>query len=466
MDSAPGGVPSHSDPYQGPGPAQVRLGALLSAITVAQIASAFGIQWYTLTRLGVGAEADALYAGGTLPQAVTALLLEPLGFVLIPILSSKQEWERNRLAWPLLIGVGALSVLVTVALSVMAPLAVRVLAPGLAAASANLTVQLAQIQVLGVIGAAWGTVLTALSQSRGQFIWPALGGMFSTAAGWLCLVYGLDQWGVKLAAWTQVGITACSALIVLPIVGRPSTVAFHEIPKVGRDVLDRIRPLVISASYTRTGFVIDRFLASLLSPGSIASLDFSLRIHSAMGRVLNYGVAAPVIPTMVHLANRMSWSSFNMLWRRRVRWMGYLSVTANIAFLGGIVALHQFGALEYLTNHRIITASNLMSMWGVLLGCSGVIWAGGINHILVNAFYAQGETVLPAKIEMLTHTLGLMFKGIGLWLGGLVGIALAISAYYLLTSVILGVALHRRMQTQLRSTSSVGTPDSVPESSR
>ena len=98
------GVAPHAAHDRGEGPAKsgLHVGTTLSAVIVLQIMSAFGIQWYTVAHLGVGAQADALYAGGTLPQIATAFLMEPLGFVLIPFLSSKTEADRDRAGWPLL----------------------------------------------------------------------------------------------------------------------------------------------------------------------------------------------------------------------------------------------------------------------------------------------------------------------------------------------------------------------------
>ena len=188
------GVAPHAAHDRGEGPAKsgLHVGTTLSAVIVLQIMSAFGIQWYTVAHLGVGAQADALYAGGTLPQIATAFLMEPLGFVLIPFLSSKTEADRDRAGWPLLCAIAAVSSIVALLLFLVAPIAVPLLAPGLAASTAALTVELAQIQAVGVIGAGCGIVLMSLSQAKGRFVWPALTVLLCTCGGWGLLVVGLD----------------------------------------------------------------------------------------------------------------------------------------------------------------------------------------------------------------------------------------------------------------------------------
>lgn len=438
---------------------QLALSAVLSAITIAQIASAFGIQWYTIAHLGVGSEADALYAGATLPQAATALLIEPLGFALLPFLSSKADCDRDKFAWPLVCVVGVISIAVTIVVALLAPWAVRVLAPGLTGSAADLTAQLSQIQVLGLIGTACGTVLSCLLQAKGRFAWPAISVLLCTGGGWLLLVIGLDQWGVQLAAWTQVIIAVSSAVLLLPTLGRIRTNVLLEIPILFQEMWSRMRPLVISASYNRTGFVIDRFLASLLPPGSIASLDLVLRVHSAIGRVLNQSVVAPIVPRLAQLASKKSWERFDALWGQRALWMGWLSGGVVLVLMIAPVAAYRMNGLDYVSGYGKLDSEELVRMWGILMGCSGVVLAGGINHLFVNAFYAQGDMVSPAKIETLTYTIGLVMKGIGVWFGGLVGMAIAISAYYLLNGVVLGLVLRK----QRRQRMSAGAGCFVPE---
>ncbi|MBI4002208.1 MAG: hypothetical protein HY348_10535 [Nitrospira defluvii] len=430
-------------------PRHLRLSAALSVITVAQIVSAFGIQWYTVAHLGVGAQADALYAGGTLPQIAIALLMEPLGFVLIPFLSSKPEADRDRAGWPLLCAIAAVSSIVAGILFLIAPTVVPILAPGLAESTAELTVQLAQIQVVGLIGSGCGTVLSCLSQAKGRFVWPALSVLICTCGGWVLLVVGLDRWGVWLAAWVQVAIVIGPGVLLLPVLGGATRGSLSDLPSLLKEVWDRMRPLVASASYNRTGFVVDRFLASLLTPGSISILDLVLRVHSAIGRVFNHGVVAPIVPQMARLASEKSWRSFNALWRERVWWMGCLSGGMVLVLVVGAFAVSRLNVLDHLGTYGILHFGDLTRMWVILMSCSGVVLAGGINHILVNAFYAQGDMLTPAKIEVLTYTVGLIMKGVGALFGGLVGIATAISFYYLLNSVMLGVVLRRRAAAQL-----------------
>ena len=211
-----------------------------------------------------------------------------------------------------------------------------------------------------------------------------------------------------------------------------------------------MRPLVVSAFYNRTGFMVDRLIASLLAPGSIAILDLVLRVHSGIGRVLNHGVVTPIIPQMARLAGARSWHLFDALRRERVWWMGCLSGGVVLVMGVSVFVLGRLQVVDRLTPFGAMQSGDLVTMSVVLMSCSGVVLAGGINHILVNAFYAQGDMTTPAKIEALTYTVGLILKGIGAWFGGLTGVAIAISAHYLLNGVMLSMVLRQRTVAQLR----------------
>ncbi len=428
----------------------LRVGTALSTIVVLQILSAFGVHWYTLAHLGVGAQADALYAGGTLPQMAVVLFVEPLGFVLLPFLSSLSTADRERVGRPLLCAVAVVSAVVAVVLFLLAPFVVPLLAPGLSAVTAALTVQLAQIQIVGLLGAGCGITLSCLSQAKGRFLWPALSYLTCACVGWVLLAVGLNRWGVWLAAWTQVVMVTGPAFLLLPLLRRTAHGSLADLSPVLKELWGRMRPLVVSAFYNRTGFMVDRLIASLLAPGSIAILDLVLRVHSGIGRVLNHGVVTPIIPQMARLAGARSWHLFDALRRERVWWMGCLSGGVVLVMGVSVFVLGRLQVVDRLTAFGAMQSGDLVTMWVILMSCSGVVLASGINHILVNAFYTQGDMTTPAKIEALTYTVGLILKGVGAWLAGLVGVATAISVYYLLNSVMLGAVLRRRAVAQLQ----------------
>lgn len=152
----------------------IGLGMALSTLTAMQLLLSFGIQWYTIARLGSGPETDALYAGATLLQLFVVAVMDPLSCVLVPLLSARHEADRRGVVRPLVLGITALSALLMLVIVVAAPLLVSLLVPGFSEQTRTLTVELTRIQLVGLIGAASFTVLAALSHAGNRFLWPAV----------------------------------------------------------------------------------------------------------------------------------------------------------------------------------------------------------------------------------------------------------------------------------------------------
>ncbi len=433
----------------------VRLGVSLSLLTAGQLLSSFGMQWYTVARLGAGSDTDALYAGATLLQLFSAVVMEPLSFVLVPLLSAREEPERRLVAWPLFVRVGSLFALMTLILYGAVPYLVSVMVPGFSDATRQLAVDLTRIQLTGLVGVACFTVLAAFYHARNQFLWTGSALLLCSLIGWWVLVMGLSQAGVRLAAWVQVFVCGGPALLLVKILGAWPRDSFPVGSKFFHELWTRIRPLLLSAAYLRTGFLADRFLTSFLAPGSLVILELTWRVLGAVVRVFNQALVTPAVPTLAKLAKARAWEKFARLCRVRLIWMGAISALAlaallSVAFLGQSIGIWM-GARP---GEGGLTGDAIETLRMTLLACAGVLLCGGLNHVLVNAFYAEGEVSIPAKVEAAASTAGLVLKGLGFLMGGLIGIAVAISVQYALTSLLLGSIFYRRLMTRLRESSS------------
>lgn len=426
----------------------IGLGMALSTLTAMQLLLSFGIQWYTIARLGSGPETDALYAGATLLQLFVVAVMDPLSCVLVPLLSARHEADRRGVVRPLVLGITALSALLMLVIVVAAPLLVSLLVPGFSEQTRTLTVELTRIQLVGLIGAASFTVLAALSHAGNRFLWPAGSLVLSSLVGWGLLVLGLQQVGVRLAAWVQVFLWCGPALLLVKGLAAGPSESRSLDSSLWRELWTRLRPLLFSAAYVRTGFVVDRFLTSFLAAGSLVLFDLTWRVLAALVRIFNQGVVTPVVPTLSALAGRGAWSEFARLCRTRLWWMGTAGLTALATLLSAVTLAQSFD----------LWSETLATFRTLLLAGSGVLLFGGINHLLVNAFYAEGETGLPARVEILTATGGLALKGLGFLAGGLIGLAAAISLQYVLSSLFLGAALARRVAARLRANEAGSVP--------
>src|SRR5688572_30040808 len=200
----------------------VRLMLSLSWLASANIFVALVIHWYVITRLGIGVETDALFAGMVVPQIVLVLFTSALLHVLVPLLAPWAEEGGPRLRrelWGILLLVAFASALAAAALHVSAGLWMRWLVPGFSAEGYALAVSLTRIQLCGLVFAAMDCVLRAACRARRSFVWAEAATPLSNLAGLLLLFWALPRYGVHAAAWIMVLRVALPVAFMWPVMG-------------------------------------------------------------------------------------------------------------------------------------------------------------------------------------------------------------------------------------------------------
>ncbi len=408
----------------------------LSSITALQILFSFGIQGYTVLRLGAGVQTDALAAGYTVPQIVMLVSTDLLNFVLVPVLAGRAEQELKRKGWELFIGLVCIFTLLTWVAYVAIPPLIRILVPGFGSSGKQLAITLAGIQVFSLIGAAAYAVLSALYQVRGRFIWPVSTLLIAHAAGMGVLLWKLPQFGVFLVAWIQLFLTVVPALLLLPILGslRNFTFGFSTVWQVLRDM----SPLCLGAAYFKTAVVPDRLLGSFLAPGSIVILDLAGRTYGAIERVLNQGIVTPVVPPLVTRRKSEDWTGFRRLYRKKLTQMLFSNaVMVLVVFLvyGAVSNRRALSLLAHMSGS--LGPDGVKTVVAVFVCMSGRLLFSGLNHTLTSAFYAAGDWTTPTKINTYTYTVGLLARVVGFFILGLRGVALAASFFAFITFIAL-----------------------------
>jgi peptidoglycan biosynthesis protein MviN/MurJ (putative lipid II flippase) len=404
----------------------IKLSVLLSAVTAGQLAASVGMQWFALASLGAGVETDALLAGMTLPLLCITLGAESLAFILTPTLATRTEPTRRAFVWRLLATVGIVSVAAATVLGAAAPFLMRIMVPGFDREGQALAVLITRIQLGTIAGAAWFAVLAGLCQARGQFLRAPLAALACLLLGWAVLVLRLHIDGVLLAAWMQVLVYIGPPLLLLPAAGWPTFAQSDAAEQ--RALWDRLRPVLSFAGYSRSGFVVDRCLASFAAPGSLAILDLGQRMHGAAVRVMNEALVTPHVSTLARHAASGQWAAVQTAYadqRARV-------AAASAGFACIIVATAAVGHtwLPFFASNPQ-AADTIRRLLPVLVCLFGIAATASLSHNLTAAFYAIGDTHTPSTVGAAMFTVGLFAKIAGAMAGGLQGIALAITASHI-----------------------------------
>ena len=409
--------------------------ALLAAVNMA---ATFALQWYVLVFFGPGRETDAIFAGLTVPNLVVMLTAAPVGNTLVPLLAQQPEGRpRREIAWAVLVAITALFGALTGALLLTVDLWAPALAPGFAGEDRALLVTTSRIQVVSVVFTAQYSVAWAMCQARRAFVAAELSLLASLGLSFGALVWAAPRYGVEGVAWVNAGRAALQTALLLPAMG-----GWHR-PDLKNPALAeawrRMWPLLVGGAYYKSDVLVDRYLSSMAPAGGLSLFHLGRQLYAAAQGILSKALVGPIVPSLAHQASQSAWDDFRALYRRRL-----VLVTALIGV--GYVVYFVAGKLllGLLIGHGGVTPENLETLHAILLGLAGFL-LGAPGQILASAFYALGDTRTPTLASVAGYTLGVAFKVGGFVYGGLVGLAVATSLYYLTNMVLLAVLLERAM---------------------
>ncbi len=403
--------------------------AVLAVLASLNLAGGLLMHWYVLGRLGAGTETDALFASLALPQALLTIVASSFMTVLVPLLSGEDETDFRRNAWTFAAATLAMFVGAGVLLAILAPWWVPVLVPGLQGPARELAVQLARIQLLGMVWTSMAGILGAVSRARHEFVWVECAPLLSTVVSGTVLVLVLPAYGVHAAAWVQVLRISLHAVLLVPGLGRFA--GFTRDRSLLREALRRLRPLMLGTAYFRTEPLFDRGLSSLAPPGDLSMYYLCQQVCSAGLQLTNNALIAPLVPALAQHAKAGHWTAFDAARRRTSRAVLMLSLAGSALVIAGAAWVITAGVLPPSAAAPVARATWLIA------GLGGVLIAGPLAESLRSAFYATGNTRMPVRIDALVFTLGLVLKVTGFAAFGVLGLALAASSQAVLSALAL-----------------------------
>lgn len=396
----------------------------LGTLSAVNIGIAFLFQWYVLIQLGPGVETDALFAGMTIPQLVLAVISGSLMHVLVPLLAGESEDRLRHDAWGFLTLIGGLFGLLSVLLYAAAPWWVPLTVPGFDEAGQALTVELTRIQLIGMVFAAVNGVQWAAYHARQQFLWAEFTPVLASVFALLLLIWALPRFGVIAAAWIGTLRMGAQTLLLAPGMGIPVRPDLKS--TTIQQAWQRIKPLLLGTAYYKTDPLVDRFLLSTASSGSLSLYYLAQQIYGAVSQVLNKAITAPLVPVLSMFHKAGDKAGFRRAYHRKLLQVGAIS-------LAGLLTLGLLGQefLAFLVGHGNVSASNVAELWWIMIWLGGMFFGGAAGQISSSSFYACGDTVTPTRMSVLTYTAYIPGKVIAFYFWGVAGLAIATSIYYM-----------------------------------
>jgi putative peptidoglycan lipid II flippase len=424
----------------------LRRTGLLAILAAIGMAFGFANHWLILYFFGASRGADIFFGSNIVLLFVVGLVSGPIGNTIVPVLSVVDDEAQRRIdASTLLAAVtfvfGGTAVLAILLAGVWVPIAL----PGFEGEEQATAIRFARIQLIGVVFAAQYGVLWATAQAQRKFVTTEL--MFVIAF----LVMVIAMWltaptfGIEAMAWIAAVRPAVQAVLLVPLIGglRRPDFASEALKETWR----RVRPLLAGSLYYKSDVFADRYLTSMAPAGALSLFHVATVMYRAATGILNRVFVGPIVPHLATLAKAERYTELTRVYRKRVLFLGALIVI-------GYAVVWLFGEtlLGLLIGYGGVTDENVRTLYSIILALVGLS-IGLVGQVLASTFYALADTKTPTTASIIGFTCGLGFKILGFYWGGVVGLALGTSAYFLLNLILLTSLLELRL-AKLRAAAS------------
>jgi putative peptidoglycan lipid II flippase len=410
---------------------------LVTGLTFVQLLVQFAFQRLLARQFGAAAEMDAYVAALALPIVVSAVLAGSLGYVLVPVFAEQREAGGERAAAAVTSQIGLYLLAISLAAAGIVAAAAHpisaAMCPGFSAQQLALTIGLLRILALLVVANSLVSFLNALHQCLRQFVLPVAAGIAGTLAALAYTWLMIQQQGIYAAAWGVVLGAAATAAILLPpwLDQLRMACAWRLAPSEAvRRCLVLLLPLLLGSLYWRLDPLLDRYLGSFLSKGSLAHLGYAWRLTGAVMLVGTSGLSIVAFPALAaHAASGRRADLCGEIahaWRLLIVLL--VPVTMGLGMFSEPVTrlLYQDGAF---------TAADTRAVAWLVVLYLGVVIGASAGDVASRVSYALHDTRTPVLIGLVAFTLGAALKFLLVSRYAAAGLVLGTSVFYLFNAI-------------------------------
>lgn len=428
---------------------QLILRALVSLASAALLVRVMGLvsQIAITSRFGEGAEMDAYFVASALPLLVAQLLISAIEASIIPVyarLRSQEARDHSTAVFSTVVNlflVGA--VILTLLLLLLRRQLLFLSAPALDPYRLGLAVQLAPIIFPVLLLMVMTGLLECVLNTEGQFGWPAYAAVLVPLATALLVILAGARVGVAaIAVGTLVGVGLQLSVLIHRL--RLARISYRPVlnwhlPEVSL-LLVAALPALLGAMVNQASPLVDQVFASFLSAGSISAITYANKIAGLPVTIVFVAVGRAALPYLARQAAGRDMPSFKATLRLYLWAVGVGTAVFSILLLALadplVRILFQRGAFSPEdTSHTALT----------LRGFAVGLVPMGLGFLLARAFSALGKNHILMNVTIFSVIANAGFDYVLARYWQSFGIALATSAVYCCTLVILVVVLRRKI---------------------
>ena len=358
---------------------------------------------------GATAATDAYLIAFIIPGVFAGLVAGAITVAFIPVFTEYRLKQGEEDAWKIAsslinvsVGVLILGVVFTL---LAAPITVRLLAPGFDAQTQAIAVHLSRVMSPAIIFMGLIGLSTAILNSYKHFTFPAFAG----------LLYNVGIIGGALFLAGRFGITGLAIGVVVGAIGHLLVQSIILVKKRGyytpslqlnhpgiKRIAWLLLPFLVGSAAGQLNVMVDRILASGLAEGSIAALNFGVRVMGLPLGIFGAAIGVAVYPTLSQQVAEGRLDRLRNTFSEGIRMLWFVIVPASVGLIALreplIRLLFERGAFD-----AVATSMTAVALFYYSLG----LFAHAGIVMLVRTYFAMQDTKTPVTLGVLVVALNI-----------------------------------------------------------
>lgn len=395
---------------------------------------------------GAKAVTDSFLVASVLPTTIAGLIGGALTTVFIPVFIEVREKNGEESAWEgarAVLGVSLVYLLAMLSVSyIVAPFFIRAIAPGFTEERLQLAISFSSIMLPSLLFSGVLGLLTGIFNSYRLFTIPTLAGLLYNVCLISFLLFAKNYPLVSLGLGSLVAIAV--QVVVLAIVASKNWPGWGVSFSFSHPMLKRIWklmvPIFIGTGIGYLNLIVDRIFASILPEGTIAALNFAVRIKEIPLGLFAFALSQAVYPvTSSHIALGKI-DEFKDLFAKSLEtlWLFMVPSTMGLLILSEETVRFLFERGAFTTQATTVTSQ---ALFFYSLG----LFTRASIHLTGGAFYSFQDTKTPVKVGIAGLALNIFLNSVLVRSMAHRGLALATSISSIFMFTVLIEILRRRM---------------------